>query len=159
MIEKSKLIEKMFLEKIDEFWIDLKQPRGMIADVPNKSHAGEEYGSVEIYFPGRKHEDVEAYNWETKFMPNPLVWMNDESALYYSQTYLRYFILNYNDNECEETDNIEMSMNYFNLDFQKLKNVTNEQVDIAKRVVTYIKRVFNEGINIDLVCQCCSIKQ
>lgn len=154
MIETSKLIEKMFLEQIDKLWEEVRQPRGFIADIPDVSYSHQEYADVEKYFPGKRHDQVEVFNLDTRYIPNPLPYMNDESALYYSQSYLRFFVENYNDYECEESEWIEMSLSYFLESFEKLNHATYNQIDLAKRIIRYIKPVFDEEINIMSKCQC-----
>jgi hypothetical protein len=154
VIETRVLIEKMFIEQIDILWKNVNQPKGLVADIPDISHAYQEFADVEKYFPGKKHDQVEVYNYDTRYIPNPLPYMNNESALYYAQSYLRYFVLNYNDHECEESENIEMSLRYFIDQFKNLNQTTYEQIDLAKRIIRYIKPVFDEEINIYSECQC-----
>lgn len=148
MIDTRALIEKMFLEQVDKLWLDIKQPRGLIADIPDISHAYHEYADIEKYFPRKKHNEIEVYHRDFRYMPIPLRWMNDESALYYSQSYLRFFVENYNDYECNESEWIEMSLSYFSKEFENLNNATYKQIDLAKRIIRYVKPVFDEEINI-----------
>lgn len=84
----------------------------------------------------KNHHEVEAYNEYTIFMPLPLDWMNDESALYYSQVYLRFFIENFTN--IDYAENIEMSISFFKKDFQELDNVTTQQVILVKEIIKYI---------------------
>lgn len=90
-----------------------------------------------IKLQNKNHSEVEPYNNYTKYMPVSLDWMNDESALYYSQAYLRFFIENSSNIEYAEV--IEMSLSYFEKEFEKLDNVSREQICIAKEVVEYVK--------------------
>lgn len=126
-----------FLRKIDKNWKSLKKPSGFVADITSTSEAEHELGDVELYFRNKSHTDVFAFNQVTGYMPLPLLWMNDESALYYSQVYLRYFVKNYQNIEC--LDNIELSLSYFKIDFKKLAGVTEEQVNTVKKIIGYIE--------------------
>lgn len=150
MKETRKLIEQMFLDQIDLLWKDIKQPTGMIADIPDKTHADCEFGDVERYFSGKEHHEVEAFNDVTKYMPNPLIWMNNESSLYFSQCYLRNFILKYNDYDSEDSEMMEMCLDYFIKEFKYIKRVNDEQIVLAKRIIRYIKPVLDEQFNICL---------
>lgn len=85
----------------------------------------------------KNHYEVEAYNDCTDYMPLPLDWMNDESALYYSQTYLRFFIKNFTN--IEYTEKIEMSLYYFEDEFKKLEKVTQEQINLAEEIIEFYK--------------------
>jgi len=131
-----------FLQNIDKEWKHLKKPSGFVADITSKSEAEHELGDVESYFRNRNQIDVIAFNQTTGYMPLPLLWMNNESALYYSQVYLRFFIKNYQD--IEYLDYIDMSLSYFKTDFKKLNGVTREQANIAKRIVDIIEQYIIE---------------
>jgi len=100
-----------------------------------------------INLKNKNHFEVDPFNIHTNHMPLPLAWMNDESALYYSQVYLRFFIENITN--VEYSENIEMCLGYFEFDFEKLDKVTKEQVDLVNKIIDYIKaiEIYRTGTN------------
>lgn len=126
---------------IDRVWFDQKQPKNFVADISSSKEATHELAKVEEYFRGKKQNQVEPYNNITGYMPLPLGWMNEESALYYSQVYLKFFLMNFKKEN--QIGNIAMSISYFKNDFMDLKNVTGEQIKVVQKVVSYIEPFIN----------------
>jgi len=120
------------IQRITELWKNEMKPQGFVADIPSKSESVMEYGDIEEYFPGLGWDEVDPEYIELRHMC-ALMYMNDQAAKYYAQSYLAYLA---SERATETLYNVpDDAVWYFEGEFSILPKLNKEQRELAQEIV------------------------